>query len=66
MAVAREREMDDIFNVINIINRDSLIGNHFGTALFHMMIEQCRPNAKHARTSYRIVNATDRKLISKR
>jgi len=39
--------MDDIFNVINIINRDSLIGNHFGTALFRMMIEPMLMQSTH-------------------
>lgn len=37
--MARERGMDDIFNVIDIVNRDSLIGNHFDTAHFRTLIQ---------------------------
>jgi len=33
MTMLKEREIDDIFN-ISIINRDSLIGNHFDQRTF--------------------------------
>lgn len=47
MAVVKEREMDNIFNVIDIVNRDSLIGNHFDTAHFRMLIESMLMQSAH-------------------
>lgn len=47
MAVAKERGMNNIFNVIDIVNRDSLIGNHFDTAHFRTLIESMLMRAHH-------------------
>lgn len=46
--MARKRGMDDIFNVIDIVNRDSLIGNHFDTENFHTLIELMLMQSAHA------------------